>query len=72
MGTAFDRIDVVCEGEDVLGVSGSPLEGNIQLCLAASLIEVDHLGVKRIALRIQMLYEVDQPSAVLERVLHLR
>ena len=45
MRAALDGVDVVGEGEDVLGVAVVPLQRDLDVDTVARALQVDHVGV---------------------------
>jgi hypothetical protein len=70
--TAFDGVDVVGEGVDVLRVAVVPLQRNLDLEVLAFTLEVDHLRMDRRLGAIEMLDELLDTALVVELMLLLR
>jgi hypothetical protein len=70
--TALVRVDVVREREDRLVERGRPLHRDLELVLVGLGLEVHDALRDRLAGRVEVLYEVDDPAGVAERLLLLR
>ena len=63
---AFDGVDVVDVGVDVLGVLGRVLHGDFVADALVLAGDVDHVGVERLAGAVQVLDELDDAPLVVE------
>ncbi len=69
MGAAVDRVDVVGEGEDVLGVGVVVLESDLDARRALPPLDVDRPMVEGLLVLVQVAHEADQAAFEVERLL---
>src|SRR5262249_28990279 len=68
MRTALDRVDVVGEGVDALGVAVVPLHGDLDVHAVSRTLQIDHVGVDRRLGAVQVRDEGDDATLVQELV----
>jgi hypothetical protein len=71
VGPAVDRVDVVRECEDVLGVRVVVLEGDFDGGRSLPLLAVDRAGVEDLLVPVQMPHERDEAALEVERPLSI-
>ena len=68
MRATLDRVDVVGEGVDALGVAVVPLHGDLDIHAVSRALQVDHVGVDRRLGAVQVRDEGDDATLVQELV----
>ena len=69
MGAAVDRVDVVREREDVLGVGVVVLERDLDHGLPSRALDVDRAGVQGLLVPVEVAHEGLEPALEVERPL---